>query len=93
MAGVMPESVSLLLTDKTDKTDKAVHGVTGMPGAADGGRPCGATRAVCAAAPGPAGPSAPSLSDALGTSNMPVPGRSQSGSGTLDTLTGNAIGR
>jgi len=45
---------------------------------------------ICA--PGPsAGP--PSLSDALGTTRLPTPETTKSGSGTLDTLTGNAIQR
>src|SRR5215831_5215819 len=42
-----------------------------------------------------AGPSAapPSLHDALGTSRLPTPETTKLGSGTLDTLTGNAIQR
>ena len=45
---------------------------------------------VCA--PGAtAEPAGPSLSDALGTSRLPMPETTKSGSGTLDTLTGNAI--
>jgi hypothetical protein len=48
---------------------------------------------VCA--PGPAaaaGPSGPSLSDALGTSRLPVPETTKSGGGsTLDTLSGNVL--
>ncbi len=48
---------------------------------------------VCAAAPAAAAPSAPSLSDALGTTKLPTPEHAKSGSGTLDTLTGNAIQR
>jgi hypothetical protein len=45
---------------------------------------------ICA--PGAAaGPVAPSLSDALGTTRLPMPETTKSGSGTLDTLTGNAI--
>ncbi len=42
-----------------------------------------------------AGPSAapPSLSDALGTSRLPTPETTKSGSGTLDTLTGPALQR
>jgi len=50
---------------------------------------------ICA--PGPVGvvgtPVAPSLSDALGTTRLPVPATKRSGTGTLDTLTGNAIQR
>jgi hypothetical protein len=38
----------------------------------------------------PAAP-APSLSDALGTTRLPTPETTKTGSGTLDTLTGNAI--
>jgi hypothetical protein len=38
-----------------------------------------------------AGPVAPSLSDALGTTRLPTPQTTKTGSGTLDTLTGNAI--
>jgi hypothetical protein len=45
---------------------------------------------VCAAGPTAA---APSLSDALGTSRLPTPETTKSGSGTLDTLTGPAIQR
>ena len=53
-----------------------------------------ARKNICAAGPGgPAGPAAPSLSDALGTNRMPLPDGSQSGRGTFDTLTGNAIAR
>jgi hypothetical protein len=53
-----------------------------------------ARKNICSAGPaGPAAPAAPSLSDALGTNRMPVPDGSQSGRGTLDTLTGNAIAR
>jgi len=36
---------------------------------------------------------APSLSDALGTTRLPTPETTRTGSGTLDTLTGNAIQR
>jgi hypothetical protein len=36
-------------------------------------------------------PAGPSLSDALGTARLPMPETTKSGSGTLDTLTGNAI--
>jgi len=54
-----------------------------------------AKKNICATGPaaGAGAPAAPSLSDALGTSRMPVPEGSQSGRGTLDTLTGNAISR
>jgi hypothetical protein len=46
---------------------------------------------VCAAGPAAA---APSLSDALGTSRMPMPEATKSGGGsTLDTLTGNILQR
>jgi hypothetical protein len=45
---------------------------------------------ICAA--GPAG-GPPSLSDALGTTRLPTPETARTGSGTLDTLTGNAIQR
>jgi hypothetical protein len=45
---------------------------------------------ICAAGPS-AGP--PSLSDALGTTRLPTPETTKSGSGTLDTLTGSAIQR
>jgi hypothetical protein len=45
---------------------------------------------ICAAGPS-AGP--PSLADALGTTRLPTPETTKSGSGTLDTLTGNAIQR
>jgi hypothetical protein len=38
-------------------------------------------------------PAAPSLSDALGTTKLPTPETTKTGSGTLDTLTGNAIQR
>ena len=46
---------------------------------------------VCAPAPAAAAPAAPSLSDALGTTRLPTPETTRTGSGTLDTLTGNAI--
>jgi hypothetical protein len=53
-----------------------------------------ARKNLCAAGGGPAGaPAAPTLSDALGTGRLPLPEGSQSGAGTLDTLTGNAIQR
>jgi hypothetical protein len=45
---------------------------------------------ICA--PGPSA-APPSLSDALGTSRLPTPETAKMGSGTLDTLTGNAIQR
>jgi len=38
-------------------------------------------------------PVGPSLSDALGTTKLPPPGTKKGGTGTLDTLTGNAIAR
>jgi hypothetical protein len=47
---------------------------------------------VCAIAQAPP-PSAPSLSDALGTTKLPTPETTKTGNGTLDTLTGNAIQR
>lgn len=47
---------------------------------------------ICAVAPlGVA--TAPSLADALGTTRLPTPETTRTGSGTLDTLTGNAIQR
>jgi hypothetical protein len=49
---------------------------------------------ICAAGPaagGGGGP--PSLADALGTTRLPTPETTKSGSGTLDTLTGSAIQR
>ncbi len=45
---------------------------------------------ICAAGPSAA---PPSLSDALGTTRLPTPETTKTGSGTLDTLTGNAIQR
>ena len=49
---------------------------------------------LCAAGPAGGGaPAAPSLSDALGTTRLPTPETTKTGSGTLDTLTGNAIQR
>jgi hypothetical protein len=48
---------------------------------------------VCAVAAGPAKPAAPSLSDALGTSNAPIPETSRGSGGTFNTLTGNALAR
>jgi hypothetical protein len=47
---------------------------------------------ICAAGPGPTA-APPSLSDALGTSRLPTPETTKSGSGTLDTLTGSALSR
>ena len=47
---------------------------------------------VCAAGPADK-PAAPSLSDALGTSNAPVPEVSKGTGGTFDTLTGNALSK
>jgi len=49
---------------------------------------------ICSAGPGPAG-AAPTLSDALGTSNVPSQEteKRKSGGGTMDTLTGNALAR
>jgi len=47
---------------------------------------------ICAAGPAPAA-APPSLSDALGTSRLPTPETTKSGSGTLDTLTGSALSR
>jgi hypothetical protein len=47
---------------------------------------------ICAAGPAAAAPP-PSLSDALGTTRLPTPETTKSGSGTLDTLTGPAIQR
>jgi hypothetical protein len=47
---------------------------------------------ICAAGPGPSA-APPSLSDALGTSRLPTPETTKSGSGTLDTLTGSALSR
>lgn len=51
-----------------------------------------AEKNVCAAGPA-AAPATPSLSDALGTSRLPVPDTTNSGRGTFDTLTGNVIAR
>jgi len=51
------------------------------------------TRAQICAAGGPAKPAAPSLSDALGTSNAPIPEVNKGSGGTFDTLTGNALSR
>jgi hypothetical protein len=50
---------------------------------------------VCAVgAAGPAAkPAAPSLSDALGTSNAPIPEVSKGSGGTFNTMTGNALSR
>jgi hypothetical protein len=47
---------------------------------------------ICAAGPAAAA-APPSLSDALGTSRLPTPETTKSGSGTLDTLTGSALAR
>ena len=47
---------------------------------------------ICTAGPGPTA-APPSLSDALGTSRLPTPETTKSGSGTLDTLTGSALSR
>ena len=52
-----------------------------------------ARKNICSAGPAGGKPAAPSLSDALGTTRMPAAGGSQSGHGTFDTLTGNAIVR
>lgn len=49
---------------------------------------------ICSAGPGPAGPVAPSLSDALGTTRLPVAETEKRKSGgTLDSLTGNPLAR
>jgi hypothetical protein len=50
---------------------------------------------ICSAGPAGGGGGAPSLSDALGTSRLPSQEteRRKAGTGTLDTLTGNALGR
>jgi hypothetical protein len=48
---------------------------------------------VCAVGAGPAKPAAPSLSDALGTSNAPIPETNKGTGGTFNTLTGNALSR
>lgn len=50
---------------------------------------------ICAAGPAGGAGGAPSLSDALGTSRLPSQEteRRKAGTGTLDTLTGNALGR
>jgi hypothetical protein len=50
------------------------------------------TKEKICSGPGPAA-SAPSLADALGTTRLPTPETTKTGSGTLDTLTGNAIQR
>jgi len=47
---------------------------------------------ICSAAAAPTA-APPSLSDALGTTKLPTPETTKTGSGTLDTLTGNAIQR
>jgi hypothetical protein len=47
---------------------------------------------ICTAGPAAAAPSAPSLSDALGTSRLPMPETTKSSGGsTLDTLSGNVL--
>lgn len=59
-------------------------------------RTLAARKNVCSGGPQPgvaAAPATPSLSDALGTSRLPVPDTAKTGRGTLDTLTGNAIAR
>ena len=50
---------------------------------------------ICAAGPAGGAPSTPSLSDALGTSRLPSEQteKRKAGTGTLDTLTGNALAR
>jgi len=48
---------------------------------------------ICAAGPAAGGGGPPSLADALGTTRLPTPETTKPGSGTLDTLTGNAIQR
>jgi hypothetical protein len=49
---------------------------------------------ICSAGPGPAGPATPSLSDALGTTRLPLAETEKRKSGgTLDTLTGNPLAR
>jgi hypothetical protein len=49
-------------------------------------------KALCAAGPAAAAPPAPSLSDALGTSRLPMPETTKSSGGsTLDTLSGNIL--
>ncbi len=52
---------------------------------------------ICSAGPPPgaaaAQPATPSLSDALGTTRLPVPDTAKTGRSFLDTLTGNAIAK
>lgn len=50
------------------------------------------TKVCQAAAAGPARPSAPSLSDALGSSAIPDANNIKTGRGTFDTLTGTPLG-
>jgi hypothetical protein len=63
---------------------KAVHAKT-----ADG------QKKLCAAGPAGGGAAAPTLSDALGTSTLPTrePDKKRKPGGTMDTLTGNALGQ
>jgi hypothetical protein len=52
------------------------------------------TKQVCSGGGGPSGPPPPpSLSDALGTTRVPDSTTTRTGRGTLDTLTGNPLGR
>ena len=50
---------------------------------------------ICSGGPMPGAPAAPTLSDALGTSTLPTPetDKRKPGSGTMDTLTGNALAK
>jgi hypothetical protein len=55
-----------------------------------------ALKTVCSGGPGPGSggpPPPPSLSDVLGTSRVPDSTSTRPGRGTLDTLTGNPLGR
>jgi len=52
-----------------------------------------ARKKICAAGPQAGAPAAPSLSDALGTSRLPVPTAEKPKAGSMDTLTGNALTR
>jgi hypothetical protein len=52
-----------------------------------------ARKKICAAGPPTGVPSAPSLSDALGTSRLPAPAAEKPKAGSMDTLTGNALTR
>jgi hypothetical protein len=55
-----------------------------------------ARKQICSSGPlagGAPQPATPSLSDALGTTRLPVPNTTSSGFGTMNTLTGNAIAR